>query len=244
LLVVDRPSGVGASQGWHIDVLFDGPGRNVIDWALIEKHYRDLMRVAISIREGRIASTMLMRRLSSNSRRNHVYRAFREVGKVIRTVQLLRFLSDAPLRRRVTAAGTRRDAGAPWMWGRARRIYRPRRRGWSAASTGWWSRTCRGRAPGRQAHPPVRRHLRMVGRARRAERAHRAAADRLAHRGRDRGRVVADGRDTTDLLSGLTRIGIDEIAYRKGHRYQTHPSLSRAFDSVRSDRTSLLRPSR
>ncbi|UQX11253.1 transposase family protein [Candidatus Mycobacterium methanotrophicum] len=35
------------------------------------------------------------------------------------------------------------------------------------------------------------------------------------------GRVVADGRDTNDLLVGLTRIGIDEIAYRKGHRYLT-----------------------
>jgi transposase len=34
-------------------------------------------------------------------------------------------------------------------------------------------------------------------------------------------RVVADGRDTNDLLSGLVRIGIDEIAYRKGHRYLT-----------------------
>jgi len=35
------------------------------------------------------------------------------------------------------------------------------------------------------------------------------------------GRVIADGRDTNDLLAGLTRIGIDEIAYRKGHRYLT-----------------------
>ena len=32
-------------------------------------------------------------------------------------------------------------------------------------------------------------------------------------------RVVADGRDTNDLLAGLARVGIDEIAYRKGHRY-------------------------
>ena len=53
------------------------------------------------------------------------------------------------------------------------------------------------------------------------ERAHRAAAHRVAHRGRDRGPRVADGRDTNDLLDGLTRIGIDEIAYRKGHRYLT-----------------------
>jgi len=34
-------------------------------------------------------------------------------------------------------------------------------------------------------------------------------------------RVVADGRDTNDLLSGLVRIGIDEISYRKGHRFLT-----------------------
>lgn len=34
-------------------------------------------------------------------------------------------------------------------------------------------------------------------------------------------RVVADGKATNDLLTGLTRIGIDEIAYRKGHRYLT-----------------------
>ncbi|MGZ5398346.1 MAG: ISL3 family transposase [Mycobacterium sp.] len=34
-------------------------------------------------------------------------------------------------------------------------------------------------------------------------------------------RVVADGRATNDLLTGLRRIGIDEIAYRKGHRYLT-----------------------
>jgi transposase len=34
-------------------------------------------------------------------------------------------------------------------------------------------------------------------------------------------RVVADGRATNDLLAGLKRIGIDEISYRKGHRYLT-----------------------
>ena len=31
-------------------------------------------------------------------------------------------------------------------------------------------------------------------------------------------RVVADGRATDDLLAGLSRIGIDEIAYRRTHR--------------------------
>ncbi|MFE5192017.1 Tn3 family transposase [Streptomyces sp. NPDC056628] len=39
--------------------------------------------------------------------------AFREVGRVIRTVQLLRYLSDAPLRRRVTAATNKVESFKP-----------------------------------------------------------------------------------------------------------------------------------
>ena len=34
-------------------------------------------------------------------------------------------------------------------------------------------------------------------------------------------RVVADGRAAHDPFSGLTRIGIDEISYKRGHRYLT-----------------------
>ena len=34
-------------------------------------------------------------------------------------------------------------------------------------------------------------------------------------------RVVADGRAAHDPFEGLTRIGIDEISYTRGHRYLT-----------------------
>jgi TnpA family transposase len=61
------------------------------------------MRVVLSVQEGRISSATLLRRLSTYSRRNNIYQAFREIGRAIRTVQLLRFLSDAQLRRRTTA---------------------------------------------------------------------------------------------------------------------------------------------
>jgi TnpA family transposase len=87
----------------RIDALFGEPGHNVIDWDLIEQHYLDVMRVVLSIQEGKISSATLLRRLSTYSRRNNFYKAFREVGRVIRTVQLLRFLSDPQLRRRTTA---------------------------------------------------------------------------------------------------------------------------------------------
>ncbi|MEV6154619.1 Tn3 family transposase [Nonomuraea sp. NPDC052129] len=99
-----------ATRYRHIDALFGERGKNVIDWTLIETHFRDLLRVAVSIRENAISSTLLLRRLRSGSRKNAHYAAFREVGRVIRTVQLLRYLSVAPLRRRVTAATNKVEA--------------------------------------------------------------------------------------------------------------------------------------
>lgn len=62
------------------------------------------MRVSIAIREGTLASPLLLRRLDSNSHRNQIYRAFREAGRAVATVQLLRFISGPALHRRVTAA--------------------------------------------------------------------------------------------------------------------------------------------
>ncbi|MFI6739896.1 transposase [Nonomuraea sp. NPDC050451] len=88
----------------HIDQLFGESGRNVIGWKLIDKHWVDLMQVAISISEGRLSSATLMRFLRSNSRKNRIYKAFREVGRSVRTVALLRYLADPALRARVTAA--------------------------------------------------------------------------------------------------------------------------------------------
>jgi len=88
----------------HIDELFGERGRNVIDWKLIERHWQDLMQVAISISEGRLSSATLMRRLRSNSRKNRIYRVFREVGRSVRTVALLHYLADPQLRARITAA--------------------------------------------------------------------------------------------------------------------------------------------
>ncbi len=91
----------------HIDALF---GENVIDWGLIETHWPDLLRTAISISEGRLSSVTLLRRLGNNSRKNRLYRAFRELGRVIRTITLLRFLADAQLREQITAITNKAEA--------------------------------------------------------------------------------------------------------------------------------------
>ncbi|MEE1745254.1 Tn3 family transposase [Streptomyces sp. JV184] len=57
-----------------------------------------------------MSSSTPLKRLRSGSRKNATYAAFREVGRVIRAVQLLRYLSDPALRRRVTAATDRTES--------------------------------------------------------------------------------------------------------------------------------------
>ena len=94
----------------HIDSLFGDPGENTINWALIETHWVDLMQVVLSIRAGRLSSTLLLRRLGTESRKNNVYKAFRELGRVIRTITLLRFISEPELREEITAATNKVEA--------------------------------------------------------------------------------------------------------------------------------------
>lgn len=59
------------------------------DWALIETHFQDMLRVAISIKLGKITASTILRRLGTYSRKNKLYWAFRELGKVVRTLFLL-----------------------------------------------------------------------------------------------------------------------------------------------------------
>jgi TnpA family transposase len=94
----------------HIDALFGEEGQNTINWRLIETHWQDLMQVALSIREGKLSSTLLLRRLGTESHRNNIYKAFREVGRVVRTITLLRFISEPKLREEITAATNKAEA--------------------------------------------------------------------------------------------------------------------------------------
>jgi TnpA family transposase len=83
----------------YIDPLF----KDVIDWQLIRTHWQDLMRVVLSIQAGKFLPSMLLRKLGSYSRKNRLYQAFRELGRVVRTVFLLEYISDRSLRREITA---------------------------------------------------------------------------------------------------------------------------------------------
>src|SRR3569623_332675 len=84
----------------HIGSLF----RGTIDWALIGRHLKDMLRVVISIKAGKIAPSTILRRLGTAGRKNKLYYAFRELGRVIRTEFLLKYINDADLRKTINAA--------------------------------------------------------------------------------------------------------------------------------------------
>lgn len=85
----------------NVQPLFSGAA---IDWELIERHYEDMLRVAVSIKAGMITPSTLLRRLGSSSRKNKLYFAFRELGRAKRTIFLLRYISDPQLRKTIHAA--------------------------------------------------------------------------------------------------------------------------------------------
>lgn len=90
----------------HIDSLFS----DTIDWEKIATHWQDLMRVVLSIKAGTISSPVLLRKLGTYSRKNRLYQAFREVGRVIRTIFLLQFLADPAMREQITASTNKVEA--------------------------------------------------------------------------------------------------------------------------------------
>lgn len=84
----------------NIEPLFAGS----IDFQLIERHLRDMLRVAISIKNGKISASTILRRLGTYSRKNKLYLAFKELGKAIRTLFLLRYIDEMELRKTIQSA--------------------------------------------------------------------------------------------------------------------------------------------
>jgi TnpA family transposase len=90
----------------HIDSLFS----EIVDWALIEAYLPDMLRVVLSIKAGRISASTILRRLGTYSRKNRLYQAFSELGRVIRTGFLLRYISDTQLRSTIQGATNKSEA--------------------------------------------------------------------------------------------------------------------------------------
>ena len=84
----------------HIEELFsDG-----VNFELIRKHHPEMLRIAVSIKLGKVSASTIIRRLGSEGVRNSLFYAFRELGRVVRTRYLLEYIGDIELRETVQAA--------------------------------------------------------------------------------------------------------------------------------------------
>lgn len=90
----------------NVDQLFS----ESIDWELIKTHWPDLIQVVLSIKYGKISSALLLKKLGTYSRKNKLYQAFQELGRVIRTIFLLEYLSNLKLREIITATTNKVEA--------------------------------------------------------------------------------------------------------------------------------------
>ena len=90
----------------HIDVLFS----DTVDWDLIETHLPDMLRVVFSIMAGKISASTILRKLSTNSRKNKLFKAFHALGSAVRTGFLMEYIHSAKLRARVQGATNKSES--------------------------------------------------------------------------------------------------------------------------------------
>lgn len=90
----------------NIDALF----KDEIDWELIKTHWKDLLQVVLSIKQGKISTSFLLKKLTNYSRKNRLFQAFQELGRVIRTQFLLEYISNVSLREIITASTNKVEA--------------------------------------------------------------------------------------------------------------------------------------
>src|SRR5699024_9320308 len=90
----------------HIDDLFS----DEVDWELIETHYPDMLRVAMSIQAGRITPSTILNKLGTYTKKNKLFQAFRELARVNRTNFLLQYMFYEELRNTIHSATNKTES--------------------------------------------------------------------------------------------------------------------------------------
>jgi len=72
-----------------------------INTKIIQENYDDVLRLAHSIREGKVSGSLIMSKLGSYARQNALATALREMGRIEKTIFILDYISNESLRRRI-----------------------------------------------------------------------------------------------------------------------------------------------
>jgi TnpA family transposase len=109
-----RLADLGESRFWRIDKEADYGGlndisRNVINANLIAQNWDDLLRVAGTLKSGKVSASEFMRTLRASSRPSALSKALAELGRVAKTLYLLNYIDDETYRRRILTQLNRQE---------------------------------------------------------------------------------------------------------------------------------------
>ena len=90
-----------------------------INTNIIEQNYEDILRLAYSIKDGLVSSSLILSKLGSYSRQNSLAKALQEMGRIEKTIFILRYATDNVLRRRILVGLNKGEA----MNGLARAVF-------------------------------------------------------------------------------------------------------------------------
>ena len=101
-----RLADIGGTRFWRVDGkadygALDELAAQRINTALIIQHWEDLLRLAGSLKLGTVQAIGLIRTLQTKDRPTKLARALEELGRLIKTLYLLRFIDDEAYRRRI-----------------------------------------------------------------------------------------------------------------------------------------------
>lgn len=75
--------------------------KNYINVKVLEENWEDILRFITTIKLRKTSASQLLTRLSSYSRKNKLYQALNEFGKIISTVFVLKYIDDVKLRQAI-----------------------------------------------------------------------------------------------------------------------------------------------
>ncbi len=75
--------------------------RPAIQRDLIVRCWDDMHRVAASLKDGTVTAVLLVDKLQALDRKHLIHRGLEEYGRLLKTIDILTFISDKPYRRRV-----------------------------------------------------------------------------------------------------------------------------------------------
>ena len=109
-----RLADIGGARFWRIDRnadydAFDRLARNQIDTELIAAAWPDLLRLAGSLKLGRVKADAVMRILQVKERPTPFARAIAELGRIVKTIHVLDYVNDAEKRRRILVQFNRQE---------------------------------------------------------------------------------------------------------------------------------------